>query len=65
MQVYFILQIELLQTGTLELDTLFPFLSTFDDIVVAMILVRRCNFRMLDMNLSSLGQLVLTIPYLM
>ena len=28
MQVYFVLQKELLQTGILELDTLFPFLPT-------------------------------------
>ena len=30
MQVYFVLQKELLQVGILELDTLFPFLSTLD-----------------------------------
>ena len=29
-QVYFVLQKELLQAGMLELDTLFPFLSTLD-----------------------------------
>ena len=31
-QVYFVLQKELLQAGMLELDTLFPFLSTLDNL---------------------------------
>ena len=30
MQMYFVLQEELVQAGILELDTLFPFLSTLD-----------------------------------